>query len=147
MGVGTNHWRKLKSWWQGKGRWAAVSAWMNQISDFLWYIDADPPIEYDITAKSIRFKLGLPLDPADGDMTSLGSAAEGSEAAESTTINFAADLAGNGLRLYMVSRVGYFESGDKTLYAYIRELRFDPYGRLAEVSAETRVAVDAAEEC
>ena len=76
-------------------------------------------------------------DPTSKD--TVGSTAEGSEAAEGTTKTFGSDS--KGLTLYMTSRIGYYDAGDKTLWGYVRELRFDEGGHLYYVSGETRVSV------
>jgi hypothetical protein len=77
-------------------------------------------------------------NPASKD--TIGSAAEGLESAESTTKTFGSD--GKGLSLMAMTRVGYFDSGDKILYGYVRELRFTEDGHLYYVSGETRVEID-----
>jgi len=42
----------------------------------------------------------------------------------------------------MVTRVGYFDAGDEKLYGYVRTIKFDQWGRLASISAETRYEID-----
>jgi len=83
-------------------------------------------------------KCSGPHDPSSFD--TVGSAAEGSEAAETTTKTFDGT---KGLKFNTFTRVGYFEAGDTALYGYVRELRFDRMGRLYYVSGETRVEIDA----
>ena len=80
-----------------------------------------------------------PHDPA-AAIDTVGSAAEGNEAAESTTKTFSGT---NGLAFYVQSRTAYYHGGDKKLYGYFRLLTFDGFGRLYSVGAETRVEVDA----
>ena len=77
-------------------------------------------------------------DPTSKD--TIGSTSEGSETAEGTTKTFGSD--DKGLTLYMTSRIGYYDAGAKTLWGYIRELRFDEGGRLCFVGGETRVSID-----
>lgn len=75
----------------------------------------------------------------------VGAASEGSEAAESTTWARGTDDA--PVDVWVTSRVGYFDAGDETLYAYLRKLSFAADGRLVGVSGETRVSVDVLEDC
>jgi hypothetical protein len=75
----------------------------------------------------------------------VGAASEGNEAADTATWAREADDA--PVDVYVCSRVGYFDAGNETLYAYIRKLSFDASGRLVAVSAETRVSVDVPEAC
>ncbi|MFO8007983.1 MAG: hypothetical protein R6V05_09615 [Candidatus Brocadiia bacterium] len=51
------------------------------------------------------------------------------------------------LRLRALTRLAYDHQGSQVLYAYYRDLAFDPDGRLVAVSAETRVTVDTPEAC
>ena len=80
---------------------------------------------------------GEPHDPTTKD--TIGGTTEGSESGESTTKTFGD---GKGLSLFVMSRVAYYDAGDKTLYGYTREIRFDENGQLYYVSAETRVTID-----
>lgn len=77
--------------------------------------------------------------------TTIGAAAEGSETADTASWT----RAGNAtpLNLFVVSRVVYNATGDKTLYQFFRQLSFDARGLLLSVSAETRVTVDTTESC
>ena len=77
--------------------------------------------------------------------TTLGSAAEGSETADTTTWSRATD--GTPLEETYVSRVVYNDGGDEVLYVFMRTRKFDACGLLYEVSAETRVSVDVPEDC
>jgi hypothetical protein len=84
-------------------------------------------------------------DPPTEDPSSyntIGGTTEGAEAANSATHTYDGT---KGLYLYAVTRVGYFESGDQTLYGYVRLLKFDKYGRLYSVGAETRFTIDVPE--
>ena len=79
-----------------------------------------------------------PEDPGT-DVVTIGDATEGSEAAETTTWTYAGT---NGLKLYAMTRVAYYDAGDEILYGYVRLLTFDKYGRLYSAGAETRVSID-----
>jgi len=79
-----------------------------------------------------------PEDPGAAVVT-IGSAAEGAEAAETTTWTYAGT---NGLKLYAMTRVAYYDAGDETVYGYVRLLTFDKYGRLYSIGAETRISID-----
>lgn len=79
-----------------------------------------------------------------GTPEDIGSAAEGNEAADS---NDGTCNGTNGLDVFTTSRVGYFESGDETLYGYMREWKFDKKGHLISVSAETRYTINAPDDC
>jgi hypothetical protein len=57
------------------------------------------------------------------------------------------ETATDGLTLRVCSRVAYNHEGDKKLYGFYRDLTFNSRGCLAEVTAETRVEIDAAEAC
>lgn len=78
----------------------------------------------------------------------VGTNTEGVEAANATTWSKSSPPGGtDGLDLWMISRVGYFHAGNRTLYAYARKLTFDSAGALRTVSDETRVTVDVPETC
>lgn len=53
----------------------------------------------------------------------------------------------DGVTVTMQTRTAYNESGDETLYAYYRNFTYDSRGLLVSISAETRVTIDAPEEC
>lgn len=77
----------------------------------------------------------------------LGSTAE-TEAADTTDWEIYNDgLYNTGLADTRLVRMGYDHTGAHTLYAYYRTYRYTPRGQLLSVSAETRVAIDAAEAC
>lgn len=76
--------------------------------------------------------------------TTIGAASEGSESASSTTWN---RDDGSPLEEWYVSRVGYWHAGDEKLYAFYRKRTYDTLGALRSVSAETRVEIDAPEDC
>lgn len=84
--------------------------------------------------------LGLPADPA--TPATIGDTDEGSEAADTTTW---AASAGAGVQLHFMTRVAYYDAGNETLYGYVRTAKFDKFGRLASISAETRVTIDVPE--
>ena len=73
----------------------------------------------------------------------LGSAAEGSETADTTDFTIGTD--GKGLKKYYVSRIVWNHSGDKILYMMMRYDLIDKYGKHYYTSAETRVSVDEGE--
>lgn len=75
----------------------------------------------------------------------LGSAAEGSETADSASWSRA--TSGAPVDVFVVTRTVYNESGDKTLYQFFRRLSFDARGLLSAVGPETRVVVDVTEPC
>ena len=102
-------------------------------------IDAASVIRYH--QGNVHFEAGGVSEPEDpgAAVVTIGSAAEGSEAAETTTWTYAGT---NGLKLYAMTRTAYYHAGDKILYGYVRLLTFDKYGRLYSAGAETRVSVD-----
>ena len=53
----------------------------------------------------------------------------------------------SGLEIDLMTRMAYNDTGDQKLYAFYRTFKFDAMGRLATVSAETRVTVDTPEAC
>jgi len=83
-----------------------------------------------------------------------GSGAEGSEAADGATWDRALSPgSGSGtsygdtpVAFWVVCRTVYNDAGDEILYAMLRHLTFAADGRLASISAETRVEVDVPEE-
>lgn len=76
----------------------------------------------------------------------LGDGTEGLEAAN--TAVWPSDTANPApLDLWVVTRVGYFETGTETLFAYVRRLRFNKCGNLYAVLEETRYAIDVPEDC
>ena len=77
--------------------------------------------------------------------TTLGGTSEGSETAD--TSHWSRSTDGTPLDLYVVTRMVYNESGDQTLYQFVRKLSFDACGLLIAVSAEARVTIDATEAC
>jgi hypothetical protein len=111
-------------------RWTAMSA---------AGVGTGDQLEWDATTSTWKL-CTKSLNPGASTNT-VGSAAEGNEAAEGTT--FTVDGT-NGLKLYQCTRVGYFHGGDKKLYGYFRLLTFDRFGRLYSVGGETRVEIDAA---
>ena len=84
------------------------------------------------------------IDP-DTDITTIGSAAEGSEAAETTTWTAGTT---NGLAIWQQTRTAYYHAGDKKLYGYARKFTYSRAGVLYSVSAETRFTIDdATDDC
>lgn len=71
----------------------------------------------------------------------IGAAAEGNETAEGSS--FVVGTGGNGLDLWVLSRIGYFHDGGRKLYMYVRKLTVDETGHVRGISGETRVEVDA----
>jgi hypothetical protein len=97
-------------------------------------------------------RLTNPLNSTLSNPATLGSAAEGLEAATLNTwtrdgTTSGSNYAGVPLDLWMVSRVVYNDVGDKCLYAYLRKVSFDSLGLLRSVSSESRIVVDAPELC
>ena len=80
--------------------------------------------------------------------TTVNTSPEGAEAADTGTWDIEAQPSGKkGFTLTLTGRVGYFESGDQTLYGYARTLTFDVMGRVMSVSAETQYTIDVPEAC
>lgn len=75
----------------------------------------------------------------------LGGTTDASETAQTTSWSRAASAM--AVNLWVVSRVVYNAGGDRSLYAFLREMSFDARGLLTAISAETRVTVDATEAC
>ena len=72
----------------------------------------------------------------------VGAASEGTEAAETTIWDVTNQPSGkDGLELWVQSRAGYFDAGNKKLYAYLRKVTLDSEGRVVLVSAETQVEI------
>jgi hypothetical protein len=92
---------------------------------------------------------GSAADPAPEDpatYVTIGSAAEGSESAETTTWNAVSDGVGGdakGCWFYAQSRTAYYHLGDKKIYGYVRKIKVDQFGRIYDIGAETRVEIDA----
>ena len=80
-----------------------------------------------------------PSDPS--SPTELGQNTEGSESALTTTYDGTSGSA-PGLKVWVITRMVFNESGDKKLYAYVRPLTF-PAAIAPTVGAETRIEVDA----
>lgn len=53
----------------------------------------------------------------------------------------------DGVVVRMQTRTAYNDSGDQKLYAFYRDLTFDSRGCLVAATAETRVEIDAPEDC
>ena len=84
--------------------------------------------------------VGAPEDPG-AEVDTIGSAAEGDEAAETSTWE-AGNESEHGLAVWVQTRTAYYDTGDMKLYGYFRLMTYDKYGRLYSVSAETRVIID-----
>jgi hypothetical protein len=98
-------------------------------------VDKDQ-VQWDGTNK-IWQRCAGPNSPSSPD--AIGGTTEGNEAAESTSKTF---NNAKGLSLGIMTRVAYYDAGDKTLYGYARTLTFDAMGRLYSVSGETRISID-----
>jgi hypothetical protein len=96
-----------------------------------------------LDGNSVEIGLGDPEDPST-TIDTLGSNSEGSETAATDTWTSGGT---NGLALWQTCRVVYNEAGDEKLYEFRRKLTFDKSGRLYSVSGETRIEVDAPEDC
>jgi hypothetical protein len=77
----------------------------------------------------------------------LYSTYEGSETAQTDTWDVTDQGENDGVKVYLNTRIVYNDSGDKILYGYYREFKYDSAGRLINISAETRYTVDAADDC
>ncbi len=141
------HWHTSKDWWSPKGaRWQPMALFFNVVGSWLRYFEVDAPLTMDITEKSCRLGHNFPLDLDDSDMTQIGDATEGSEAADTTDVEYETNSQ-KGVRMHAMTRVAYFDTGNQVLYGYVRELRFDPRGHLIAISAETRVVIDVPGAC
>jgi len=80
--------------------------------------------------------------PADCTDNSVGTAAE-TEAAQTDTW----DVNLGCVKVTRLYRMAYDHEGDEKLYAYYRDETYGAEGRLMKISAETRVEIDAPEEC
>ena len=90
---------------------------------------------------------GLLRGQASNEAT-IGTAAEGVEAAATDTWDALAQVAGeHGLDLTVLTRLVYNNAGDEILYGYARTLTFDHLGMLREVSAETRYTIETPDSC
>ena len=93
-----------------------------------------------------RFAAPSPRGTNDSPAT-IGSAAEGSETADTATFDRADQGTDDGLTITVLTRLVYNHTGDEILYGYFRTFAFDSTGRLVEVSAETRVTIETPEAC
>lgn len=75
----------------------------------------------------------------------VSSAAEGSEAAESTT--WTRDTTRTPVDVWIQTRTAFYHAGDEKLYGYFRKFSYDSLGHLYAISAETRVEIDVPEDC
>jgi len=85
------------------------------------------------------------IGPVSGSVDTIGSAGEGSEAAEGTTYDGTSSA--NGLAFYVQGRTAYYHAGDEKFYGYVRKITFDARGHLQSVGAETRITIDVVEVC
>ena len=73
---------------------------------------------------------------------------EGVEAVDADTWDRENPTGGkDGVVLRVTGRVGYFHGGDEILYGYYRTLTFDAFGRLTDISGETRYTIDTPVAC
>jgi len=93
---------------------------------------------------SFAYRFTVPHQ-AEGTEDTIGTTAE-TEAAQTDTWDIEAQAA-KGLVDTRLVRMAYDHTGDKKLYAYYRAYTYDAGGRLLKVSAETRVEIDAPEDC
>ena len=75
----------------------------------------------------------------------IGSNAEGSESASTSTWDRLTDAV--PVEVWIQTRTAYYHAGDEKLYGYFRKFTFDSRGILNAISAETRVEIDAPEDC
>jgi hypothetical protein len=105
-------------------------------------IPESDPADYEWTP--VAYTPEPPTDPA--HYTTLGANTKGNEAADTATWT-AGDVDGSsnplGLRFWVQSRQAYYHDGDKKWYAYARQLRYTPNGRLYSISVETRIEIHA----
>ena len=77
--------------------------------------------------------------------TTLGGTTEGTETADATAWTVG-DVDGSdnlkGCWFYAMTRVTYFDTGDRILYGYVRRIKIDTSGKIYAVGAETRVIID-----
>jgi hypothetical protein len=83
---------------------------------------------------------GSPPTEDPSSYNTIGDATEGNEGEETTTHTYDGT---KGLYFYAMTRVAYYHAGHKKVYGYVRLVKFDKYGRLYSVGAETRVEIDA----
>ena len=77
--------------------------------------------------------------------TIIGSTSDSSESADTTTWSKFTD--GTPVNVFVTTRVVYNPTGDKTIYAFVRQLSFDARGTLFAIGAEARITVDVTESC
>lgn len=95
----------------------------------------------------IRHAQAAPTPPADEDCVVLGcwdpigeAVSEGEETPDTTS--YAVGEMSKPIRIYAMTRVGYYHAGDQKFYGYVRALTLDQWGHWNFVSGETRVEVD-----
>jgi hypothetical protein len=101
-----------------------------------------------------KWALGL-LDPMGGIIAGKDSTiprfeiggSDETEAAETTVWDIEDQAADEGLIFTMLTRIAYDHEGDSILYGYYRDLIYDLWGRLIEITEETRVIIDTPENC
>ena len=118
---------------------------VGQIEDVEYPTSAEPSEEAQgtlirIASGAVMFYEGggTAKDPGE-DVDTIGTNDEGLGPAEATAWP---DDPRQGLKLYAMTRVAYYNAGDEKLYGYVRLLTFDSGGRLYSVGAETRVTID-----
>ena len=89
------------------------------------------------------FDLGMGLP---GTGKTVGTTAE-TEAAQADTWDVTNQGSDEGLEMVQLTRTAYDHTSDETLYAYYRTFSYDANGHLTDVSAETRVTIDAPTAC
>lgn len=85
----------------------------------------------------------MPVGKTDSP-TTLGGNTEGSESADTTSWE---RTSGNPVDVWIQTRQGFFHAGDEKWYAYARKFSYDSCGLLIAVSGETRIEIDAPEDC
>ena len=114
--------------------------WFNQAANWLNNIEGLDGVEVSYNAGRIYISfVATPDIDETGTFGTIGDADEGDEAADSGEWAVDGDT---GLYLDAMTRVGFFDAGDETLYGYVRRLKFDSQGRLFSVGGETRITID-----
>lgn len=130
------------------------AAWVNQVAVWFNRLSFDGPLSQDRTSGSWTIHHDRPEveDFAGTDCHEVGpyteaAPTEGTEAADATTLKLGSAADDKPVRLYAMTRVAYYDAGDKKLYGYVRALTFDAWGHLIEIGPEARVEIDVTGPC
>lgn len=116
-----------------------MSVGKGKVSEELWAQACSPNAGVTFSGANVVW-----IEVVVGETASPTSLAPTGSTADTTTWSIQSD--GTPLSLTFMARVAYDTTAHK-LYGYNRTAKFDTKGRLFELSAETRVDVDAAESC